>query len=267
MTIDRQQAIDPISRGDGARRRRRGDRTLQALVAVRDDQLHAFQAAADEVLEEARPEGLGLGRTDVQADDLAPPVGVGCHSDYRRDRDDAPPLADLQVGGIEPEIGPISFQRSLQEGADAFVDLLAQLGDLALADPGQAHGLHQIVDLARRDTGNPRLLDHRDQRFLGRLAGFEKGRQGAPGPQFRDERVQLPEPGVACPVRVAVAPSRTLAAPLVAAGTDQALHVRLHEDLQHCLGEAAKKTAIIGLLQRRHQRHPVVGHQGRSGRR
>jgi len=60
MTIDRQQAIDPISRGDGARRRRRGDRTLQALVAVGDDELHAFQATADEFLEEARPEGLGL---------------------------------------------------------------------------------------------------------------------------------------------------------------------------------------------------------------
>ena len=34
--------------------------------------------------------------------------------------------------------------------------------------PGPGH-LHQIVDLARRDTTNPRLLDHRDKGLLRRL--------------------------------------------------------------------------------------------------
>jgi hypothetical protein len=62
------------------------------------------------------------------------------------------PRSHLQVGGIEPEIGPVAFQRPLQEGANPLVDLLAQLGDLALADPAQPHGLDEVVDLPGRDS-------------------------------------------------------------------------------------------------------------------
>ena len=97
------------------------------------------QATADEVLEEARPEGQGLALrglpvqvfltwtpsamddpspdgswprslresdrwppglrwTDVQADDVAPPVGVGCHGDDRRDGDPGVPAAARRLG-------------------------------------------------------------------------------------------------------------------------------------------------------------------------
>jgi hypothetical protein len=50
-----------------------GDRVLQSLVGVGDDQLHADQAAGDQRAHEVRPERLGLGGADVQADDLPPP--------------------------------------------------------------------------------------------------------------------------------------------------------------------------------------------------
>jgi hypothetical protein len=58
-------------------------------------------------------------------DDLPLALGVRRHGDYRRDRDDAATLALLEVGGIEPEIGPFAGQRTVQEGADAIVDVLA----------------------------------------------------------------------------------------------------------------------------------------------
>ena len=55
-------------------------------------------------------------------------------------------LALFQVGRVEPQIRPLTGQRPVEEGMHALVDLLAQLGNLRLADPRQPHRLHQIVD-------------------------------------------------------------------------------------------------------------------------
>jgi hypothetical protein len=42
-----------------------GDRGLEALVGVRDHQLDASQAAADQAAQALAPERLGLGRPDI----------------------------------------------------------------------------------------------------------------------------------------------------------------------------------------------------------
>jgi hypothetical protein len=51
-----------------------------------------------------RPQG-GWRRTlqhrDAEFDDLAVPIGIGCHGHYCRDGDDAAALAYLEIGGIE----------------------------------------------------------------------------------------------------------------------------------------------------------------------
>jgi len=54
------------------------------------------------------------------------------HGDYRRDRDDAAAVTDFEVGGVEPKIRPFALDRAVEKGIDPFVDVLAQLGDLAL---------------------------------------------------------------------------------------------------------------------------------------
>jgi hypothetical protein len=64
-----------------------GDRRLEPLMGIGDDELHALEAALDQALEKGRPEGLGFGGADVQADDLAPPLGAAGHGDYRGDGD------------------------------------------------------------------------------------------------------------------------------------------------------------------------------------
>src|SRR3984957_14460126 len=66
--------------------------------------------------QEVRPEGLGFRRANAEPNDLAPSFGVGGHSDYRGDRDDASALAHLQVGRIQPQIGPVAFERPFEEG-------------------------------------------------------------------------------------------------------------------------------------------------------
>jgi hypothetical protein len=48
-----------------------GDRGLEGLVGVGDDQLHAAQPAREQRTHEVAPERLGLGLADVEAEDLA----------------------------------------------------------------------------------------------------------------------------------------------------------------------------------------------------
>src|SRR5256714_14190023 len=123
--------------------------------------------------------GLGFRGADMQPQDLASAVGVGGDSDYCRHRYDAAALTLLQVSSVEPQIRPLAGERAVEKRMHALVDLLTQLGNLRLADPGQPHRLHQIVDPPGRYAPDPRLLHYRDQRLLRALAGFQKRREGA----------------------------------------------------------------------------------------
>src|SRR5690242_5596719 len=73
-------------------------------------------------------------------------VAVGGDSDYCRHRHDAAALTLLQVSGVEPQIRPLAGERPVEKRMHALVDVFAQLGNLRLADPGQPHRLHQIVN-------------------------------------------------------------------------------------------------------------------------
>ena len=80
------------------------------------DQLDAAQAAAGQLAQELGPEGLGLGGADVHAQHFAPAVAVDADGDDDGDRDDAAVLADLHIGGVDPEIGPVALDRPVEEG-------------------------------------------------------------------------------------------------------------------------------------------------------
>jgi hypothetical protein len=82
-------------------------------VGIGDDQLDAAQAAAGELAQERGPERLGLGRSDVHAEHLAPAVTVDANRNNHRDRHDAAILAHLHIGGVDPQIRPVALDRSL----------------------------------------------------------------------------------------------------------------------------------------------------------
>ena len=96
-------------------------------MGVGDHQLDALEAALDQALEESRPERFGFGRAETQADDLTPAFGGDRHGDYCRDRDDAAAIADLEVGGIKPQIRPLAVDRPVEESVDPVIDVFAEL--------------------------------------------------------------------------------------------------------------------------------------------
>ena len=138
-----------------------GDGGFQTLMGVRDHQFHPAQAALPQLAQEACPEGLRFRRPDVHAEHLAPTVAVDADGDDDRHRHDPAGLADLHVGRVEPEIGPVAFDRPVEKRLHPAVDLLAQPAHLALGDAGHAHQCqrHRSVPAGTAIIRSPRGLD------------------------------------------------------------------------------------------------------------
>lgn len=104
--------------------------------------------------QELRPDRFGLGCADLQAQNLAPPVRVDADGDDDGDRDDRSAAPDLEVGGVDPEIGPVAFEWAVEERLHLAVGLLAEPRDLDVRDTRYAYGLHEVIDGPRRHTLN-----------------------------------------------------------------------------------------------------------------
>jgi hypothetical protein len=234
----------------------------EATVCVADHQLGAVEPTGFQAAQKVHPEGFRLGRPKAQANDFTPTVRVSSDRYYCRHADDPAALAHLEVCRIEPHVGPFPGKRAVQEFADAFIDVLAQLRDRAFGDARQPHRLRQFIDTAGGHAADPRLLDHGDQGLLRSLARLQEAGEIAALPQLRNLEVQRAQTGIECALSIPVAPSRTLIGPLVLAGADQAFDIGLHDQLQHSLGNGAKKIAAILLLKKLGKVHGCLGHRG-----
>jgi len=229
---------------------------------VGDDQLHSGEAAALEPAQEVNPEGLGLRGADGHAQHLTPTVGVDRDGEGHRDRDDAPGLAHLHVGGVDPEIGPVALDRALEEGADALVDLLAQAADLALGDAGHAQRLDQLVDRAGRDAlhvGPPGSPPRAPSPRPGAAPGSPGSSclfsaWGCAAPPCRHGSPS-PGRGSRC-----AAPAGSASARHTRPG--QPLHLELHQPPSGKADHLAQKISVGGLLEQLAKGDPVVGHRG-----
>ena len=224
----------------------KGDAVSQGdvIAEIGDEELDAAQPPARQLAQELRPDRLGLRGADLHAQHLAPSVAVDADGDDDGDRHDAPPATDLQVGGVDPQIRPVAFDRPLQEGLHLAVDLLAQPADLALGDAGHPHRLHQVVDRAGRHPLDAGFLDHRRQRLLGHAAGFEeRGEEGA-RPELRDAQFDGPGAGLPVPVAIAVALSLTQRVLLAIAGAGGRAHLQLAAPTSSSVSRSAAKPII-----------------------
>jgi hypothetical protein len=154
-----------------------GDGRFNALVGIGDHQLDAAQTTSSELAQELSPEGLGLGRSDIHAEHFAAAIAVDPDRNDHRDRDDASALPHLQIG-VDPQIGPVAFERTAEEGFHFLIDLLAQPADLAFGDAGHAHRFDHIVERtgSRRHARRPPA---RPRRAPSRRAGGAPGRSGS----------------------------------------------------------------------------------------
>jgi hypothetical protein len=54
--------------------------------------------------------------------------------------------AHLDIGRVDPQVGPLSLDRLAEKLFRADIDILAQSGHLAFRNAGHAHGFDEIVD-------------------------------------------------------------------------------------------------------------------------
>ena len=80
-------------------------------MRIGDDQLDATQATSGQTAQELGPERLGLAVADGHAEHFAPAIGVDCHGNDHRHRHYMMVAAGFDVGGIQPEIGPVALDR------------------------------------------------------------------------------------------------------------------------------------------------------------
>jgi len=129
-------------------------------------QLHTREAAAHKIAQKLGPERLGLGSPDRHAQHFAAAIGVHAHRDRHGDGDDPSPLTHLEIGRVDPEIGPFALDRTGEEGIDPLVDFLAEPADLALGDAGAAQSLHEVIHRPCRHAMDIGFLDDSRQRLL-----------------------------------------------------------------------------------------------------
>ena len=229
-------------------------------MGIGDHQLHAAQPTASKLAQEFGPESLGFRGTDVHAENLTPATAVDADCDDHGDRDDAASLTHLYIGGIEPNIRPICFQRPVQEGLHLVVDLDAQARYLALGDAGHSHGLHQVIDRTGGDAVDVGFLDHCGECLLGHSPWFEKAGEIAALPQLRNAQFDGAGTGLPVAVAVTVAVGEAVGGAGSVRGTGEALDLQLHQALSAEADHLAQEVAVGGLLQQATEVHGVFGH-------
>ena len=168
--------------------------------------------------------------------------------------------AHFHIGRVEPDIGPVAFQRPVEEGLHPRVDLLAQPADLALGDAGCAHGSHQIIDRAGRDALDIGLLDHRAQRFLGHPPRLEETRKVRALAQLGDAKLHRPGTRLPVPVAIAVALGEPIGRALAKTSAGPRANLHLHQPLGGEGDHLAQNVGVGGLLHKRAKVHHLVGH-------
>ena len=160
---------------------------FEALVGVRDAQPDARQPAGAQAAQELAPERLGLGLTDVDADDLPAAGLVHAIGDHQRLVAHPAGLADPLDLGVQPQVRVGALQGPLTEHPDLLVQAAAQPRHLVLGQVVQAQLLDQPVDLAGGHPVDVGLLHDGDQGLFGPPARLqEAGEVGA-----------LAQPGIA----------------------------------------------------------------------
>jgi hypothetical protein len=92
--------------------------------------------------------------------------------DHQRLRDDSTVVSDLDVLGVQPEVGVGALQRPLTERRHPLVQATADRRDPILRHPGDPELLDEPVDLPGRNAIDVGLHHDRHDRLLRRPSGL-----------------------------------------------------------------------------------------------
>ena len=240
----------------------------QAAVVVADDQPDAGQSTLDEAADEGRP-GTALVVAGREVESEHAPLAGRRHAgrDEGRHRHDPPALADLDVGGIEPQIGVrLVTERAGAERLDLGVERRADPADLTPAERGDAEGLDEILDPPRRHAEHIGLLDDREEGSLGPPARLQEAREVRAVANARDGQVHRAHPSVPAPVAIPVAAGQSTFRVALTLGYpgqfgDLGLHDRVGEH-PDALPQEVGIALGDRLADRLEHGHPVLGHCG-----
>jgi hypothetical protein len=157
---------------------------------------------------------------------------------------------------------PLPLNRSVEERVDSLVDLCAEPADLALGDPGHAHGLDQFVHGTGRDALHIRFLDHRRERLLGGSARLQERWEVATLTQLRDLHVHGAGADIPEPLAIAVAAILAFGAAFTVGGGADVLDVHVHHALHDVLDHFSQKIGIRPHFQELGQCNARLGHHG-----
>ena len=236
----------------GRPRERLLDGAPEALVGVGGDAGDARDAALAQAPQEGEPTVVALGVDRAHAEQ--PAVAVGAAADGRDERAGryVPAVAALDVGGVEPHVGPAhARQVAPAQVVDRAVEGLADARHLAGAHGAYAHGLGDPGDLAGADAVGDHLGDRRDHGVVGAgVAGEQVLWEVADGAQLGDAQADLADARDERSLPIAV-PAVSLGAGVLGLR----VHDLVHERLRHRADELAEVD------------HPVVepGHLGEAG--
>ncbi len=196
------------------------------------------------------------------AEHLAPAVGVDADGDDDGDRDDLVVAPDLHVGGVQPDIGPVALDRTVEEGVHTLIYLATEPRHLALADPLHAHRLDQVIDGAGGDALDVGLLDDSRQGLLRHATRLEEGRKVAAAAQLGNAQLDGACPGFPISLAVAVALIGPSGAALARCSPAGRLGLQLHEALGGKADHLAQECRVGAFLQQRAKGSLVIGHRG-----
>ncbi len=157
------------------------DRRLEALVVVGDRQAHSGQAASSQGAQELDPEAARLHLAEVESDHLPAARLVDRVGDHERLRAHVAVRADLDVLGVEPQVGIVALERPRAEGRDLVVESPTHRRDAVLRHALDAELLDEAIDLARGDAVYVGLEDDRRSPALSACAARGK-RESRPRP-------------------------------------------------------------------------------------
>ena len=176
-------------------------------MGVGDHELHAGQAAGHQPAQERQPARPVLPGSDVEAEDLAVPVGVDRGGDQGVHVDHPAVLAHFHGERVDPtERVGAGIQRSLAKGGDLGVEVRGHLADLRARQGLDAELVGQLLHPPRRDSEQVGGGDDGDQGLLGAAAvGQQPVREIAALAQLGHRELDGPGAGVPVPGPVAVA--------------------------------------------------------------